>query len=89
MSIYAEFADAGYNVVYNNKQLQAASNDEKTLGIFSVSNMAKWLDRNVCVAHDSLKDDSGTDISRYTLRTLKVKRTILLGTVPMRQTSQV
>lgn len=44
---YAEFADAGYNVIQNNTALQTASNSSRTLGIFSVSNMAKWLDRNV------------------------------------------
>lgn len=44
---YQEFRNAGYNVVMNNTALKAASNDSKTLGIFSVSNMAKWLDRNV------------------------------------------
>lgn len=44
---YKLFADAGYNVVLNNTSLQTASNSSKTLGIFSVSNMAKWLDRNV------------------------------------------
>ena len=44
---YAEFANAGYNVILNNTSLQTASNSSRTLGIFSVSNMAKWLDRNV------------------------------------------
>ncbi len=44
---YAEFARKGYNVVLNNTALQRTPNDAKTLGIFSVSNMAKWLDRNV------------------------------------------
>ena len=44
---YEAFAAKGYNVVQNNTALQAASSDSKTLGIFSVSNMAKWLDRNV------------------------------------------
>lgn len=44
---YAAFAAKGYNVVQNNTALQATSNNAKTLGIFSVSNMAKWLDRNV------------------------------------------
>ena len=44
---YAAFAEREYNIVLNNTSLQQASNDEKTLGIFSVSNMAKWLDRNV------------------------------------------
>lgn len=44
---YAEFAKKNYSVVLNNTALQASSNSSKTLGIFSVSNMAKWLDRNV------------------------------------------
>lgn len=44
---YAEFASKGYNVVLNNTALQATSDTDKTLGIFSVSNLAKWLDRNV------------------------------------------
>jgi alkaline phosphatase len=37
--------NAGYNVIQNNTQLQAAPNGNKTLGIFSVSNMDVWLDR--------------------------------------------
>ncbi|KAH0565460.1 hypothetical protein GP486_001141 [Trichoglossum hirsutum] len=44
---YKEFSDAGYNVVWNNTAMQKTPNNTKTLGIFSVSNMAKWLDRNV------------------------------------------
>lgn len=44
---YAEFAKKGYNVVMNNTALQKTANNTKTLGIFSVFNMAKWLDRNV------------------------------------------
>lgn len=44
---YAEFAKKNYSVVLNNTALQKSSNSSKTLGIFSVSNMAKWLDRNV------------------------------------------
>lgn len=44
---YAEFADEGYNVVLNNTALQATDNSSRTLGVFSVSNMAKWLDREV------------------------------------------
>ena len=44
---YAEFRNAGYNVVLNKTSLDTASNSSKTLGIFSVSNMAKWLDRHV------------------------------------------
>ena len=44
---YNAFAQKGYNVVLNNTALQKTPNSAKTLGIFSVSNMAKWLDRNV------------------------------------------
>ncbi|OAP61479.1 hypothetical protein AYL99_03682 [Fonsecaea erecta] len=44
---YQEFADQNYTVVWNNTALQASDNSSKHLGIFSVSNMAKWLDRNV------------------------------------------
>ena len=44
---YQEFAKKGYAVVQNRTQLLKTPNANKTLGIFSVSNMAKWLDRNV------------------------------------------
>jgi alkaline phosphatase len=44
---YVEFAKKGYQVLWNNTALTAASTKQKALGIFSVSNMAKWLDRNV------------------------------------------
>ncbi|KAI5200543.1 alkaline phosphatase-like protein [Aureobasidium subglaciale] len=44
---YQEFRNKGYNVILNNTALQAAPTSQRTLGIFSVSNMAKWLDRNV------------------------------------------
>jgi len=48
---YNVFANAGYSVVQNNTALQAAPKNKRTLGIFSVSNMAKWLDRNVYPAN--------------------------------------
>ncbi|KAL8633387.1 hypothetical protein Q9189_000922 [Teloschistes chrysophthalmus] len=44
---YQLFKNKGYNVVMNNTALSATSNNEKTLGIFSISNMPVWLDRNV------------------------------------------
>ncbi|KAG6909055.1 hypothetical protein DXG01_002207 [Tephrocybe rancida] len=44
---YKAFANKGYNVVYSNTELQKVSNDKKVLGIFSKSNMAKWVDRHV------------------------------------------
>ncbi|KAI4213194.1 MAG: hypothetical protein LQ351_004140 [Letrouitia transgressa] len=44
---YRLFADEGYIVVLNNTALSTTPNGEKTLGVFSVSNMNVWLDRNV------------------------------------------
>lgn len=44
---YKLFDDNGYNVVLNNTALQATPSSEKTVGVFSVSNMNVWLDRNV------------------------------------------
>jgi alkaline phosphatase len=46
-SFYSQFQRAGYNLLYNQTSLASASNTSKTLGVFSKSNMAKWLDRNV------------------------------------------
>jgi alkaline phosphatase len=48
---YEEFAKKGYQVLWNATSLDAASTSEKALGIFTVSNMAKWLDRNVYKAN--------------------------------------
>lgn len=47
LNYYNVFEDAGYTLVNNATELEAAGNDDKILGIFSISNMAKWLDRNV------------------------------------------
>ncbi|KAF7424514.1 hypothetical protein PC9H_009821 [Pleurotus ostreatus] len=44
---YKVFQSEGYNVVNSKSQLDKVGNKKKTLGIFSKSNMAKWLDRNV------------------------------------------
>lgn len=55
---YAEFANNGYQVVLSNTELQAASNDEKTLGIFTVSHLSKWLDRNVYT--DNLREEENS-----------------------------
>ncbi|KAH3920868.1 alkaline phosphatase [Parastagonospora nodorum] len=44
---YAEFAKKDYQIVLNRTSMLSAPNTEKTLGMFSTSNMAKWLDRNV------------------------------------------
>jgi alkaline phosphatase len=44
---FDEFAKADYQIIQNRTAMLAAPNTEKTLGIFTTSNMAKWLDRNV------------------------------------------
>jgi alkaline phosphatase len=44
---FDEFAKADYKIIQNRTAMMAAPNTEKTLGIFTTSNMAKWLDRNV------------------------------------------
>ncbi|KAI9848742.1 MAG: hypothetical protein M1837_006829 [Sclerophora amabilis] len=62
---YAAFADRGYNVVLNNSALSETSTDTKTLGIFSVSTMSTWLDRNVytdgLVDQENSPDGQGGD----------------------------
>jgi alkaline phosphatase len=62
---YAEFANEGYNVVLNNTALEATDPSARTLGIFSVSNLAKWLDRNVytnnLVGQNNSADGAGGD----------------------------
>jgi alkaline phosphatase len=44
---YKEFQSKGYKVHWNKTSLATANSKDKALGIFTVSNMAKWLDRNV------------------------------------------
>ena len=41
LDYYNVFESAGYSIVQNNTELQAASNSDRLLGIFSISNMAK------------------------------------------------
>ena len=55
---YQLFRDAGYNVVLDNTALSSAPSTEKTLGIFSQSNLAKWLDRNVYTSNLEGKEDA-------------------------------
>ncbi|KAI8937675.1 hypothetical protein NX059_005377 [Plenodomus lindquistii] len=44
---FDEFAKADYQIIQNRTALMSASSSEKALGIFTTSNMAKWIDRNV------------------------------------------
>jgi alkaline phosphatase len=48
---YSLFQQQGYSIAYDNTQLQALNNNTKALGVFSVSNMAKWLDHNAYTAN--------------------------------------
>ncbi|KAB8346006.1 hypothetical protein FH972_023058 [Carpinus fangiana] len=48
---YKLFAQEGYQVVNNATSLASIDTAKRALGIFSVSNMAKWLDRNVYPAN--------------------------------------
>lgn len=41
LDYYSVFREAGYDIVTNNTELQAAGDSDRLLGIFSVSNMAK------------------------------------------------
>jgi alkaline phosphatase len=65
LDYYNVFSEAGYSLVSNNTELQATSDSERTLGIFSTGNMEKWLDRNVytdnLVGTESSPDCLGTD----------------------------
>ena len=47
LDYYKVFSDAGYKTAFNLTGLNALGHKDRALGIFSVSNMAKWLDRNV------------------------------------------
>jgi alkaline phosphatase len=44
---FDEFAAQDYQIIQNRTALLSASSEEKALGIFTTSNMDKWLDRNV------------------------------------------
>ncbi|RDB25842.1 Alkaline phosphatase H [Hypsizygus marmoreus] len=82
---YKAFQAKGYNVVYNNTGLQAVKNDKKVLGIFSKSNMAKWIDRKIYPANLRNQKNSptgdGTDavdqpgLKEMTLKAIDVLQT--------------
>lgn len=55
LDYYEEFKNSGYNVVYNKQELDNENGDEKLLGIFSIANLAKWLDREVSSAFIELE----------------------------------
>lgn len=46
-SFYSQFRQHGYNVVLNETSLTSTSNTSRTLGVFTQSNLNRWLDRHV------------------------------------------
>lgn len=44
---YNEFSKAGYSISLNKTALAAASLTQKALGVFCISNLPVWLDRNI------------------------------------------
>ncbi|KFA75524.1 hypothetical protein S40288_01214 [Stachybotrys chartarum IBT 40288] len=72
-NIYDEFAEAGYSVSWNKTALEAASNEDKALGIFCVSNLPVWLDRNVFTENleSQANDPSGNGNAALDLPGLK------------------
>ncbi|KAI9369032.1 alkaline-phosphatase-like protein [Aspergillus egyptiacus] len=51
---YKLFTEKGYSLSLNKTALEAASNEDRALGLFSTSNLPTWLDRNVY--QSNLKD---------------------------------
>jgi alkaline phosphatase len=70
---YKEYEKQGYTVSWNKTSLMALDNDEKALGVFCVTNLPVWLDRNVFT--DNLKgqknDPSGNSKDALDLPGLK------------------
>lgn len=85
LDYYKIFEDAGYNLVHNASELNATSSSERTLGIFSMSNMAKWLDRQVYTdnlnGNEDAPDCQGGDAnSQPGLREMTLKAIDILET---------
>jgi alkaline phosphatase len=47
VSQFERWASFGYQVGYNNTQLQAFDNAQRALGLFTQGNISTWLDQNV------------------------------------------
>lgn len=60
LNYYNVFSDAGYTIVSNNTALQAASDSDRLLGIFSISNMAKWYFTHEKIFQATIDDLSGS-----------------------------
>ncbi|KAG9246174.1 putative alkaline phosphatase H [Calycina marina] len=70
---YAEFAKAGYSISLNKTSLALAPNTSKALGVFSVTHLPVWLDRNVYPANlnKTTNDPSGNKAPALDLPGLK------------------
>lgn len=82
---YEAFAAKDYNVVLNNTSLQSTPRDARTLGIFSVSNMATWLDRNVYTRNlvgnnDAPNGNNGSATDQPGLKEMTLKAIDILQT---------
>ncbi|KAL4814728.1 alkaline-phosphatase-like protein [Aspergillus spinulosporus] len=82
---YKLFTEKGYSLSLNKTALEAASNEDRALGLFSISNLPTWLDRNVY--QDNLKelanhpDGSGRDAEDLPgLKEMTVKAIDILDT---------
>ncbi|KAJ8472613.1 hypothetical protein ONZ45_g16588 [Pleurotus djamor] len=75
---YKVFEERGYNVVYNNEELQKTDVEKKTLGIFAKGILARWLDRNVyrdalVGTKDSPKGDGSDTLDQPGLKAMTLK----------------
>ncbi|KAI9656643.1 MAG: hypothetical protein M1831_004553 [Alyxoria varia] len=81
---YDKFRESDYGVALNNTALQQLPNDEKALGIFRVSTMDVWLDRNIYTdnlrGQASSPDGQGADATDQPgLRDMTVKAIDILS----------
>ena len=87
LDYYKVFSEAGYSIVDDNTTLAAASNSDRLLGIFSISNMAKCkTDDRDCYRDPALTDLQGL-IETSTLATSKAMKMLPTAAAEMQTTS--
>lgn len=82
---YQLFTEKGYSLSLNKTSLNAASNEDRALGLFSTANLPTWLDRNVYQSNlknmSNHPDGSGRDAEDLPgLRDMTVKAIDILDT---------
>jgi alkaline phosphatase len=82
---FVEFKKRGYNVAYTGEELKTLKNDKRAVGVFTQSNMAKWLDRQVYPQNlkglkNSPKNDSTDAIDQPGLKEMTLKAIDILST---------